>query len=85
MLSICIGVYLFGYLMILNSDNLQEMIIWNQIQYLGLPFISVSWLMVSLLYTKTVYNLKNWMTFLFFIIPAATFVIRLTNPGTILL
>ena len=80
MLSICIGVYLFGYLMILNSDNLQEMIIWNQIQYLGLPFISVSWLMVSLLYTKTVYNLKNWMTFLFFIIPAATFVIRLTNP-----
>ena len=48
-LVLCISVYLFGYLMIINNNNLQEMIFWNQIQYLGLPFISVLWLMVALL------------------------------------
>ena len=37
-LVLCISVYLFGYLMIINNNNLQEMIFWNQIQYLGLPF-----------------------------------------------
>ena len=51
-LVLCISIYLFGYLMIINSNDLQEMIFWNQIQYLGLPFISVLWLMVALLYTK---------------------------------
>jgi hypothetical protein len=40
---LCVSVYLFGYLMIINNNNLQEMIFWNQIQYLGLPFISVLW------------------------------------------
>jgi hypothetical protein len=37
----CLSVYLFGYLMIINSNNLLEMIFWNQFQYLGLPFVSV--------------------------------------------
>lgn len=75
----CISVYLFGYLMIINSNNLQEMIFWNQIQYLGLPFISVLWLTVALLYTKTVYSLKTRMTLLLFSVPVITFFMRLTN------
>ncbi len=79
-LVLCISIYLFGYLMIINSDNLQEMIFWNQIQYLGLPFISVLWMMVSLLYTKTIYSLKMRTALLLFAIPVMTFFIRLTNP-----
>ncbi|NLK71444.1 MAG: diguanylate cyclase [Clostridiales bacterium] len=78
-LVLCISFYLFGYLMIVNSSNLQEMIFWNQIQYLGLPFISVLWLLVALLYTKTIYSLKIRMGVLLFFIPVVTFFMRLTN------
>jgi len=78
-LVLCISIYLFGYLMIINSNDLQEMIFWNQIQYLGLPFISVLWLMVALLYTKTIYSLKTQMVFLLFSVPGITFFMRLTN------
>ena len=65
--------------MIINSNDLKEMIFWNQIQYLGLPFISVLWLMVALLYTKTIYSLKTQMVFLLFSVPGITFFMRLTN------
>ncbi|NLZ73571.1 MAG: diguanylate cyclase, partial [Bacteroidales bacterium] len=78
-LVLCISVYLFGYLMIINNNNLQEMIFWNQIQYLGLPFIPVLWLMVALLYTKTIYSLKIQTVLLLFSVPVITFIVRLTN------
>ncbi len=76
---LCVSIYLFGYLMIINSNNLQEMIFWNQIQYLGLPFISVLWLMVALFYTKTIYTIKIRLELLLFSIPIITFFMRLTN------
>ena len=78
-LVLCISVYLFGFLMIVNSSNLQEMIFWNQIQYLGLPFVSVLWLMVALLYTKTIYSLNARTAILLFTVPVITFFVRLTN------
>ena len=76
----CVSIYLFGYLMIINNTNLKDMIFWNQIQYLGLPFISVLWLMVALLYTKTIYSFKIRMELLLFSVPVITFFMRLTNP-----
>ncbi|NLM27267.1 MAG: diguanylate cyclase [Clostridiaceae bacterium] len=76
---LCISIYLFGYLMIVNSSNLQEMIFWNQIQYFGLPFISVLWMLVALLYTKTIYSLKTWMALVLFSVPVITVIARLTN------
>ncbi len=78
-LAVCVSVYLFGYLMIINSSNLQVMIFWNQIQYLCLPFVSVLWFLVALLYTKTIYTLKSRMTILLFVAPVLTFFMRLTN------
>ncbi len=79
-LVICISIYLFGYLMIVNSSDLQEMIFWNQFQYLGLPFIAVLWLLVALLYTKIIYSLNMRMALLLFSVPVLTFFVRLTNP-----
>ena len=76
---LCVSIYLFGYLMIINNNTLQEMIFWNQIQYLGLPFISVLWLIVALLYTRTIYSLKIRMALLLFSVPVITFFVRLTN------
>ena len=78
-LVLCISVYLFGYLMIINSTNLQEMIFWNQFQYFGLPFIAVLWLLVALLYTKIIHSLNMQMALLLFSVPVATFFVRLTN------
>jgi diguanylate cyclase (GGDEF)-like protein/PAS domain S-box-containing protein len=78
-LVLCISFYLFGYLMIINNNNLQEMMFWNQIQYVGLPFISVLWLVVALLYTKNIYSLKFRMALLLFSVPVITFFMRLTN------
>lgn len=76
---LCVSIYLFGYIMVINSNNLEEMIFWNQIQYLGLPFISVLWLTVSLFYTKAIYSLKPKTTLLLFSVPVITFFMRLTN------
>ncbi len=76
---LCVGIYLFGYLMIINTSNLQELIFWNQIQYLGLPFISVLWLTVALLYTKTIYTLSRRVAVALFSVPVITFFVRLTN------
>lgn len=76
---LCVGVYLFGYLMIISNSNLQELIFWNQIQYLGLPFISVLWLTVALLYTKTIYTLSRRIAVILFFVPVITFFMRLTN------
>jgi len=78
-LILCVSIYLFGYLMIINSSNLEEMIFWNQFQYLGLPFISVLWLMVALIYTKTINFLKSRAVLVLFFVPVITFFIRLTN------
>jgi len=78
-MTICVSVYLFGYLMIINNNSLQEMIFWNQIQYLGLPFISALWLMVALIYTKTIYSFNVRMGILLFSVPVITCFMRLTN------
>lgn len=79
-LHLCISIYLFGYLMIINSSSLSEMQFWNRIQYLGLPFVSVLWLTVALLYTRTIYSLKFHMSLLLFTVPILTVFIRQTNP-----
>ncbi|NLT94912.1 MAG: diguanylate cyclase [Clostridia bacterium] len=78
-LVLCISVYLIGYIMIINSSNLQEMIFWNQFQYLGLPFVSVLWLLVALLHTKTINKVRSRTVILLFIVPVITFFIRITN------
>ncbi|NLU33013.1 MAG: diguanylate cyclase [Clostridiaceae bacterium] len=75
----CVSIYLFGFLMIINSNDLQEMIFWNQFQYLGLPFISVLWLLVAFLYTKATFPLKLRLEYVLFVVPVITFFVRLTN------
>lgn len=66
--------------MIINTSTKQELILWNQIQYLGLPFISALWLTVALLYTKTIYTLSRRMAVALLGVPIITFFLRLTNP-----
>ena len=78
-LTQAVSLYLFAYIMIINNDLLEEMIFWNQIQYIGLSFIPALWLVVALLYTQSVYSIKSKTIALLFVIPLITFFIRLTN------
>jgi len=79
LLSLAVSVYTFGYFLELNSTTLEQMVFWNQVQYMGIPFISVLWFMVALGNTRKANMLKWWMLVLLFSIPLATFLFRLTN------
>ena len=77
MLSLSLDIYMLGYLMELNSKNISDMIFWNQIQYIGIPFFPAFWLLACLTYAKYRISFKN--IFFIMIIPFMTFFIRLTN------
>lgn len=77
--SFFLCVYLFGYLLELNSKSLENMVFWNQIQYLTLPFLPGLWLLFSLLYTRRVKDLTLPVLGSIFFIPAITFFLRFTN------
>jgi len=79
MLALILQVYLLGYLMEINTESLEKMLFWNQIQYFGIPFIPALWLAVSMLYTGRGKYLKGFGGFIIFIIPLATFAFRFTN------
>lgn len=78
-LSLVLQIYLLGYLMEVNSDTLQKMLFWNQIQYFGIPFFPPLWLVVSMLYTGRGKFLQGLGGLVVFAIPLTTFFFRLTN------
>lgn len=79
-LCICISFYLLGYLLELNSSSLGQMVFWNQIQYIGIPFFPAFWLLLSFVYTKTIGTIHKSTLRIIFAFPFLTFLIRLTNP-----
>lgn len=79
LLCLCTVLYLFGYLMEVNSQELEWLIFWNQIQYLGLPFFAPLWLLVCIHYTGRVRNVTSRVLAVLFLVPGVVFVARLTN------
>ncbi len=77
--SVSVVLYLFGYMMELNSTSFRQMLFWNIIQYLGIPFTSLFWLIFSLQYVKKYNRLKTWVKALLFVIPVGTVIMRFTN------
>ncbi|MHB9128754.1 MAG: histidine kinase N-terminal 7TM domain-containing diguanylate cyclase, partial [Candidatus Humimicrobiaceae bacterium] len=76
---ISIAIYLFGYLIELNSTSLNQMLFWNQVQYVGVPFIPAFWILLTIKYFKSEYVLKAIAKLGIFLIPVLTFFIHLTN------
>ena len=76
---LCLSVYLFGSLMIINSDNLQEMIFGTRFNIWDCPYFCTV-VGSGSHYTRTIYTLKNRTALLLFVVPVITFFIRLTNP-----
>ena len=78
-LCIATQVYILGYLLEINVETMETMLFWNQVQYFGIPFIPVFWLLVCLLYTDHGKDVQGFRLGLIFLVPVLTFFMRLTN------
>lgn len=80
-LLLCLAVcsYLLGYVMELNSNTEAQILFWNKIEYLGIPFVSALWLSVGLIYTGHYARHKKLLFAAVYVIPFVTFLLRFTN------
>ncbi len=77
----CVVIYIFGYMIELHSNSLRTALLWNGLQYFAIPVISTLWLIMVLLYVGIVKRVRSWIVLALFIIPAITYVMRLTNSS----
>lgn len=83
LLCMATTVYIFGYLLELNTINLDKMKFWNLLQFLGMPFVPGFWLYLSWKFMEkenSSAQVKGIAKILVFFIPITTVVMRMTNP-----
>ncbi len=80
-LLLCFAVcfYILGYAMEINVSTPEQILFWNGVQYLGIPFVSALWLTTALMYTGHFFRHKALLSAAIFIIPVITLVLRFTN------
>ena len=78
-LCVSIALYSAGYAMELSSSQLEQLLMWNAVKYIGLPFIPAFWLIFSLQYTNREHLLLPGVKLAIFTIPVLTLVMRYTN------
>lgn len=82
MLTVAVCFYIFGYTMELNSSSQSQILFWNLVEYIGIPFVSALWLTTALMYTgHFTHHKKLWLAAIF-IIPAITLILRFTNDSS---
>lgn len=79
LLCLAICFYIFGYTLELNAVNLSQLLFWNRIEYIGIPFVSALWLLAGLLYTNHLNRYRKAILTAIFLIPLITLVLRFTN------
>ena len=79
LLALTADIYMLGYLLEINVESLSDRMFWNQIQYFGIPFFPIFWLLVCLLFTGRLQKAWGSITAAIFAIPVITFFLRLTN------
>ena len=76
LLSLSVVVYVVGYALEITSTQMQQVLLWNRVQYLAAPFIAPLWLSVTLYFTgKERYPSKVLWPVLF-VIPVITVIVR---------
>lgn len=80
-LALCavLCIYITGYAMELNSTSERQILFWNYVEYLGIPFVSALWLTTTLLYTGLFNRHTALLSVLIFAIPIVSLVLRYTN------
>lgn len=79
LLSFAMCFYILGYVMELNSDSPAQIVFWNHIEFLGIPFVSALWLTTALMYTGHFVHNKMLLIAVIFAIPLVTLILRFTN------
>lgn len=79
MLCFALCFYVLGYTLELNSSEPAQIIFWNHVEYIGIPFVSALWLTTALLYTGHYSKHKQLLSAAIYIIPIVTFILRYTN------
>lgn len=79
LLCFAVCFYIMGYALELNAADPADILFWNRIEYIGIPFVSALWLTTALLYTGYFSRWRTLLFFLIFSVPLASFALRMTN------
>lgn len=78
-ITIGISIWSIAYSFELSSSNMQSMMFWLRIEYLGVAFLPAMWFQFILKFVGKANWLTNKRTFLIYIIPCITFIALNTN------
>lgn len=78
-MAISVALYSAGYALELVSTSLDFMMLFNAIQYLGLPFLGMLWLLIAIQITSNKNKIKPFIIILILIIPVITIILRYTS------
>ena len=76
---LCSILYAAGYAFELMSENLYQVNCWLHVQYLGIVFVPVFWLLLVCHYTKAKVLKKRWVRMLLYIFPLLILLAQYTN------
>lgn len=71
--------YTFGYAFELVSTSLETIRFWLRIEYIGIPFGTVFWIVMVLQYTGRQAYIRKWTVSAAMVIPVVTFIAHNTN------
>lgn len=71
--------YTFGYAFEILSTNLDQIRFWLRVEYIGIPFGSMLWMIMVLQYTGHQAVVRKWVVLLLLVIPITTLVAHYTN------
>ncbi|OOM80051.1 histidine kinase N-terminal 7TM domain-containing protein [Clostridium sp. BL-8] len=81
-MSMCllpVSIYEFGYAFEILSTSLEKVKFWIKVEYLGIAFLPVVWLMLALNFNGYEERLKKSTLKLFYIVPVITLIMNYTN------
>lgn len=78
-LAVGVIFYSFGYAMELVSIDIETMLLFNSLQYIGIPFLSALWLLLAMQVTAKNNSVNIYKTALLFVIPITVCVLRYTS------
>ena len=73
--------YIIGYALELSASSLELKLIFNHVQYFGLPFIAPLWLMLCQGFRSKQKRTNRIVTILLFLLPVTTLVMNLTHTS----
>jgi signal transduction histidine kinase len=71
--------YTFGYAFEIISTTLDQIRFWLRVEYIGIPFGSMLWIIMVLQYTGRQAFVRKWVVLLLLVIPITTLVAHYTN------